>query len=337
MAEFPGGPSYIVAAAPFRISFAGGGTDLPAFYEREGGAVFSCAIDKHVYVTVKRLSPFFDDKYRLNYSQTEIVDRVDAIENSIIRACLTLLPVPPPLYIGVIADVPTSSGLGASSSFAVSLLAALHVLQGERVSPAQLAAEAVKVEIELLHRPIGKQDQYVAAWGGLNYMSFETDGRVNVEAQPLSNSAITQLFDSTLMFWTGISRDAGKVLENQNENTENNLELLRRMKGQAQQLREMTMKEFDIGAFGAVLTEGWELKRRLSDAISTDEIDRWYRAGMKAGAYGGKLCGAGGGGFLLFVAPPERHEAIRRELPHLRELQVQYEPLGTRVILPSWT
>lgn len=337
MAEFPRGPSYIVSAAPLRISFAGGGTDLPAFYEREGGAVFSCAIDKHVYVTVKRLSPFFDDKYRLNYSQTEIVESVEEIENSIIRACLTMLPVPPPLYIGVIADVPTASGLGASSSFAVCLLEALHVLRGERVSPAQLAAEAVKVEIELLRRPIGKQDQYIAAWGGLNYMSFEPDGRVNVEAQPLSNDTITHLFDSVLMFWTGISRDAGKVLESQNRNTENNLELLRSMKAQAQQLREMTYKEFDIGAFGAVLHEGWELKRRLSDAISTEEIDNWYRTGIKAGAYGGKLCGAGGGGFLLFVAPPERHDDIRRELLPLRELRVQYEPLGTRVILPSWT
>ena len=337
MGERLSGPSYIVSAAPFRISFAGGGTDLPAFYEREGGAVFSCAIDKHVYVTLKRLSPFFDDKYRLNYSRTEIVNSVEEIENSIIRACLTMLPVPPPLYIGVIADVPTSSGLGASSSFAVSLLEALHVLRGERVSPAQLAAEAVKVEIELLHRPIGKQDQYAAAWGGLNYMSFEADGRVNVEAQPLSNSAITRLFDSMLMFWTGISRDAGKVLEIQNNSTEINLELLRRMKAQARQLREMTFGEFDIGAFGAVLNEGWELKRKLSDAISTDNIDNWYRAGMKAGAYGGKLCGAGGGGFLLFIAPPERHEAIRQELSPLRELRVQFEPLGTRVILPSWT
>ena len=331
------GPNYIVAAAPFRISFAGGGTDLPGFYEREGGAVFSCAINQHVYVTVKRLSRFFDDKYRLYYSQTEIVDRVEKIQNSIIRACLTLTPVPPPLYIGVIADVPTSSGLGASSSFAVSLLAALHVMRGERVSPAQLAAEAVKVEIEILGQPIGKQDQYVAAWGGLNYLAFEPNGMVNVEAQSLPASAVKRLFDSILMFWTGISRDAGKVLESQNQNTENNLDVLRRMKAQAQQLREMAMKGLDIDAFGAVLAEGWELKRRLSHSISTDEIDGWYRAGMTAGAYGGKLCGAGGGGFLLFVAPRERHASIRRELSQLRELRVQYEPLGARVILPSWS
>ena len=209
MDELSEGPNYIVATAPFRISFAGGGTDLPAFYEQEGGAVFSCAINKHVYVTVKRLSRFFEDNYRLNYSQTEIVGRVEDIENSIIRACLTLLPVPPPLYIGVIADVPTSSGLGASSSFAVSLLAALHVIRGERVSPGQLAAEAVKVEIELLGQPIGKQDQYVAAWGGLNYMSFESNGMVKVEAQPLPASSVKQLFDSILMFWTGISARCG--------------------------------------------------------------------------------------------------------------------------------
>ena len=336
MDEGAEGPNYIVATAPFRISFAGGGTDLPAFYEREGGAVFSCAIDQHVYVTVKRLSRFFDGKYRLNYSQTEIVDRVEDIQNSIIRACLTLVPVPPPLYIGVIADVPTSSGLGASSSFAVSLLAALHVVRGERVSPSQLAAEAVKVEIEILGQPIGKQDQYVAAWGGLNYLTFESNGMVNVEAQPLPASGVKRLFDSILMFWTGITRDAGQVLASQNQNTENNLEVLRQMKAQAQQLREMTLKGLDVDAFGAVLAEGWELKRRLSDSISTDQIDGWYRAGMAAGAFGGKLCGAGGGGFLLFVAPRERHASVRRALSHLRELRVQYEPLGARVVLPSW-
>ena len=330
------GPNYIVATAPFRVSFAGGGTDLPAFYEQEGGAVFSCAINKHVYVTVKRLSRFFEDNYRLNYSQTEIVGRVEDIENSIIRACLTLLPVPPPLYIGVIADVPTSSGLGASSSFAVSLLAALHVLRGERVSPAQLAAEAVKVEIELLGQPIGKQDQYVAAWGGLNYMSFESNGMVRVEAQPLPASSVKQLFDSILMFWTGIQRDAGQVLESQNQNTQANLEVLRHMKAQARQLRDMAMNGLDLDAFGAVLAEGWEFKRTLSHSISSDQIDDWYRAGMGAGAYGGKLCGAGGGGFLMFVAPRERHAGIRRELTHLRELRVQYEPLGARVVLPSW-
>ena len=336
MDEFARGPNYIVAVAPFRISFAGGGTDLPLFYEQEGGAVFSCAINQHVYVTVKRLGPFFDDKYRLNYSQTEIVARVEDIENSIIRACLTLLPVPPPLYVGVIADVPASSGLGSSSSFAVSLLAALHALRGERVSSAQLAEEAVQVEIDILGQPIGKQDQYVAAWGGLNYLSFETNGRVNVEAQSLPNSAINTLFENILMFWTGISRDAGKVLESQNENTAVNLEMLRTMKSQAQQLREMTLTGLDIEAFGAVLAQGWDLKRTLSNAITSTEIDRLYAIGMDSGAYGGKLCGAGGGGFLLFVAPPEKHATIRRNLSHMRELRVQYEPVGARVILPTW-
>jgi D-glycero-alpha-D-manno-heptose-7-phosphate kinase len=332
-----GPPNYIVTSAPFRISFAGGGTDLPAFYELEGGAVFACAIDKHIYVTLKRLSPFFDGKYRLNYSQTEIVEDVEKIENSIIRACLKLVYIPPPLYIGVIADVPASSGLGASSSFAVSLLAALHALRGERVSPAQLAVEAVRVEIEFLRQPIGKQDQYAAAWGGLNYLSFEPNGRVNVEAQSLPAAEIKRLFDSILMFWTGITRDAGQVLQTQNQNTNNNLQKLRAMKAQAEQLRQMTLTGLDLSAFGDVLTEGWELKRDLADLITTDQIDGWYNAGMAAGAYGGKLCGAGGGGFLLFVAPPERHPAIRAALSQLRELSVGYEPIGTRVLLPTMT
>ena len=284
MDEQANGPNYIVAAAPFRISFAGGGTDLPAFFEAEGGAVFSCAIDQHVYVTVKRLSPFFEGKYRLNYSQTEIVDRVEDIENGIIRACLTLVPVPPPLYIGVIADVPTSSGLGASSSFAVSLLAALHMMRGERVPNAQLAEEACQVEIGILRQPIGKQDQYAAACGGLNYMSFETNGRVNVEAQPLPADTVKRLFGSILMFWTGITRDAGTVLASQNRNTDRNLDLLRLMKQQAERLRDMTLNDFDIAAFGGVLAEGWEMKRRLSESISSDDIGHLVPQGHGRGS-----------------------------------------------------
>ncbi|MCQ0988002.1 GHMP family kinase ATP-binding protein [Jiella marina] len=331
MGSLASGPGYILASAPFRISFAGGGTDLPAFYRREGGAVLSSAIDQHVYVTVKRLSPFFGRTYRLNYSEAEIVDDVEAIRNQIVRECLKLVPCDPPLYIGVIADIPTSSGLGASSSFAVSLLSALHVLRGERVSPAQLAEEAATVEIEMLQRPIGKQDQYAAAFGGLNYFRFLENDRVTVEPQSLPPREIDGLFRSILMFWTGISRDAGEVLESQNARTDLNLERLRTMKAQADDMRKMTFDGIDVAALGCLLNEGWEMKRQLADSISSSAIDGWYRAGIAAGAYGGKLCGAGGGGFLMFLAPPERHDAIRGAMGDLRELKVGYEPNGVRI------
>lgn len=328
-------PDYIIASAPMRISFAGGGTDLPAVYSRAGGAVLSTTIDKHIYVTVKRLSGFFGKTYRLNYSETEIVDRVDDIRNTIARECLKLVPCEPPLYIGVIADIPASSGLGASSSFAVALLSALHVLRGERVSPAQLAEEASTVEIERLERPIGKQDQYAAAFGGLNYFAFKPNGRVLVEPQSLPAGEIEKLFGSMLMFWTGISRDAGHVLEVQNQRTELNVERLSVMKEQAEQLRAMTLEGIDVAAIGEVLREGWEQKRQLAESISTDQIDTWYRRALEAGAHGGKLCGAGGGGFLMFLAEPSRHDAIRAALGELQELAVDYEPNGVRVLVPS--
>jgi len=330
MAEGNGASNYVIVSAPFRISFAGGGTDLPAVYERDGGAVLSTTIDHHIYVTVKRLSTFFGKTYRLNYSESENVESVDDIRNQVARECLKLVPYDPPLYIGVIADIPASSGLGASSSFAVSLLAGLHVLRGERVSPAQLAEEAALVEIERLKRPIGKQDAYAAAFGGLNYFEFQPNGRVTVEAQSMRVGQIQKLFGSLLMFWTGIRRDAGEVLEAQNERTEANLGQLRFMKRQAEQLREMTLGELDIACFGRVLREGWEHKRQLASVISNDRIDAWYRAGIEAGAVGGKLCGAGGGGFLLFVAKPEHHARVRAALSDLQELRIAYEPKGVQ-------
>lgn len=334
MGRDAGERNYIIATAPMRISFAGGGTDLPAVYEREGGAVLSATIDQHIYVTVKRLGSFFGSTYRLNYSETENVEGVDEIRNSIARECLKLVPCDPPLYIGVIADIPASSGLGASSSFAVSLLSALHVLRGERVSPAQLAEEAALIEIERLKRPIGKQDAYAAAFGGVNYFEFQPNGRVTVEAQAMPADRIQRLFGSLLMFWTGISRDAGRVLEAQNERTHTNLGRLRFMKTQAEQLRKMTLGEVDVAELGRLLREGWEHKRQLADVISNPQIDRWCQAGLDAGAYGGKLCGAGGGGFLLFAAEPERHAAIRAALGELQELRVGYEANGVRVMGP---
>jgi D-glycero-alpha-D-manno-heptose-7-phosphate kinase len=335
MADRPEATGYVITSAPFRISFAGGGTDLPAVYEREGGAVLSTTIDKHIYVTVKRLSSFFGRTYRLNYSETENVSQIEDIRNSIARECLRLVPCEPPLYIGVIADVPASSGLGASSSFAVSLLSALHLLRGERVSPAQLAEEASTVEIVNLNRSIGKQDQYAAAFGGLNYFGFQPNGRVTVEAQSLPAAEIEKLFDSILMFWTGITRDAGQVLESQNARTEINMGRLRFMKRQVEELRSMTLRGIDVAAFGRILNAGWEQKRQLAEDIDSPQIDAWYRAGIAAGAYGGKLCGAGGGGFLLFLAEPGRHPAIRAALPGLQELHVGYEPNGVRVLAPN--
>src|SRR3989338_1351073 len=226
-------PSLVVTRTPLRVSFAGGGTDLPGFYEREYGAVLSTTIDKYLYVTVKRHNELFHEGFRLNYSQTEHVNRLDEIQNHIARECLRLLQVEPPVYISTIADLPEFSGLGSSSSFAVGLLNALHVFRGEHVSAGQLAEEAAHVEIDVLNRPIGKQDHYAAAFGGLNFFCFMPKGRVSVEHQLLPSGVVQRLFEHLLLFWTRIQRDAGVVLIEQQRRIDETFGLLQAMREDA--------------------------------------------------------------------------------------------------------
>ena len=263
--------NYITTCTPLRISFAGGGTDFPGFYERDVGAVFSTAIDKHIFVTVKRMGPLFEN-YRLNYSEVEQVDSLDQIKNNIIRECLRLVPVDPPIYIGTIADLPANTGLGSSGSFAVGLLRALHVMRDERVPLVQVAEEAAKVEITMLGRPIGKQDHFAAAFGGLNLISFQPNGRVTVEPQPLSADDMAQLFDHILIFWTGITRDAGDILREQKSRTDSQIDTLTAMRDQARELCQLMLNGFDPIAFGEALHIGWELKKTLASEISNSRM-----------------------------------------------------------------
>lgn len=331
----PASSQMIVTRTPLRVSFVGGGTDLAEFYEREGGAVLSTTIKRYVYVTVKRHSELFFEPIRVNYSKSEQVEHIDELQNNIARECLRFLEIEPPIYISTVGDVPASTGLGGSSSFAVGLLNALHAYRGERVSAGQLAEEASHVEIEVLGEPIGKQDQYAAAYGGLNLFRFKPGGGVSVEHLRVRNGGMDDFFDSMLMFWTGHQRDASGILHEQKENTAAQLERLRQMRDQAQELHRMLGEgSIDVRDFGRVLDQGWQLKRRLASSITTGQIDVWYDAAVSAGAYGGKLCGAGGGGFLLFVAPPERHAAIREALPDLTEMAVEHESHGSQVVLP---
>lgn len=337
MAERPRqfAPGLIITRTPLRVSFAGGGTDLPDFYERESGAVLSTTINKYLYVTVKRHGELFGEGFRLNYSLTEQAQTLDEIKNHIARECLRFLKIEPPIYISTVADLPEFSGLGSSSSFAVGLLNALHAYRGERVSASQLAEEASHVEIERLKRPIGKQDHYAAAFGGLNFFTFMADGSVTVASQRLPDGVIGRLFDHLLMVWTGIQRDAGLVLTEQQRNTASNLQALQAMREHARQLSALTRNGFDPLAFGRILDKTWRLKRRLADTITNDRIDAWYEHALKAGALGGKLCGAGGGGFLLFVMPLKRRAEVRQALGDLTEIPLRYEAQGSRVLLPS--
>lgn len=333
MADLGATPNLIVTRTPLRLSFAGGGTDLAEYYQRDFGAVLSTAINQYLYVTLKHHGGLHAEKYRLNYSETEQVDTLDNIKNDIARECLRMVSVDPPIYISTVSDVPASSGLGSSSSFAVGLLNALHALRGERPSSGLLAEQAAHVEIEVLKRPIGKQDHYAAAFGGLNYFCFLPDGRVTLEPQHPPDGDLDNLFDHVLMFSTGIWRDASDILSEQKRNTNLNLDHLTEMRTHAQQLRGVIQNGFNPEEFGSVMDSGWRLKRKLAGGISNDRIDAWYEKARDAGAWGGKLAGAGGGGFLAFIAPPERQDDVRRALSDLQEIRVSYEPQGSRVLL----
>lgn len=327
-------PGLVVTRTPLRVSFAGGGTDLPDFYERDYGAVLSTTIDQYLYVTVKRHGELFGEGFRLNYSQTEHAATLDEVKNNIARECLRLLAIEPPVYISTVADLPEFSGLGSSSSFAVGLLNALHAYRGERVSAGQLAEEASHVEIDMLKRPIGKQDHYAAAFGGLNYFRFMADGRVAVEPQQHAPESLHRLFDHLSMFWTGIRRDATTVLTEQQLNTEEKRDILERMRDYARELQLLMRNGFDPLEFGRVLDRTWQLKRQVASTISNEQIDVWYERAKSAGAVGGKICGAGGGGFLLLVTPQERRGVVQQALRDMTEIAIRYEAQGSRVLLP---
>lgn len=330
-----GRPGTIISRTPLRVSFAGGGTDLPAFFGQHPGAVVSTTINRYVYVQVKPHSELFFEPIRINYSRSEEVNTIDEIENNIARECLRLLDIEPPIFISTVGDVPASTGLGGSSAFCVGLLNALHMLKGQRVSPGQLAEEASHVEIDILSEPIGKQDQYATAFGGLNLFTFNSQGIVSVEHKSHVNHNLNSLFDSMMMFWTGHQRDASGVLEEQQQNVDDRMDILVRMRDQAHEVgRLMETTEFDVEKLAAILDEGWMLKRKLASRISNSQIDSWYEAAINAGALGGKLCGAGGGGFLMLIVPRRARRAVRNALSPLVQMPVAYESNGSQVATP---
>lgn len=327
-------PRIVTTITPQRLSFAGGGTDIPNFYLQHGGAVLSTTIDKYIYVTVKRHSPLFNEQYRLSYSITEHVDSLELIKNDIARECLKLVPVEPPLFISTSADIPASSGLGSSSSFAVGLLYALHTMRGEEVSAGQLAEEACFIEISSLSRPIGKQDQYASAVGGLNFFKFESSDRVSIDHLWSLDNHIDHILDNSLLFWTGMQRDAGVILSYQQSSISSSIPELLKMRDLSYKTKDAFLSSgIDIlSVVGGLLHEGWLLKRTLSNSISNSLIDSAYESALKAGAIGGKIAGAGGGGFLFLVAPKSRHQAIREALPTMNDVPISYEPRGSRIL-----
>jgi D-glycero-alpha-D-manno-heptose-7-phosphate kinase len=322
----------IITRTPLRISFAGGGTDLGAFYTRQRGAVLSTAINKYIYITVNRK---FDSKVRASYSVTEMVDRASDLKHELIREALKLTGVEGGIEITSISDVPSrGTGLGSSSSYTVGLLNALYAFTGNLVNAEKLAVEACRIEIEICGKPIGKQDQYIAAYGGMQFIQFNPDESVFVDPIPCERSLREQLKKNLLMLYTGVTRSANDVLIEQNRNMEQNgmvMEGLLKMRNLADQLRDCLCSG-KLDGFGETLHAGWMLKKGLATGISNPQIDAWYKVARCCGAIGGKLLGAGGGGFLLLYAHPDRHAGICEALPELRPLQFQFEPQGSKII-----
>ena len=320
----------IISQTPLRISLFGGGTDLRGYYEQHGGAVVSCTIDKYIFVIVKSR---YDDQIVLNYSERERVDSIDEIAHPLIREALRRSGIRRSVEITSIADIPSQgSGLGSSSSFSVGLFNALYAFKGEPKNPRELAELACNLEIEELQAPIGKQDQYAAAFGGMKMYLFNRDGTVEVEDAGMAPRKLQQFGYYSNLFFTGNYRKASEVLQDQKENIVANSAHLGRIKQIALEARE-PVEGADIRRIGALLDEQWQLKRQLSGKMENDGIREMYEAGMTGGAFGGKLLGAGGGGYFLFIASLENKERLRSALARYRELPISYDPLGSRIIL----
>jgi D-glycero-alpha-D-manno-heptose-7-phosphate kinase len=320
----------IITQTPLRIGLLGGGTDLPSYYREHGGRVLNCAIDKYIYVVVKQR---FDDEIYVNYSKKEIVSRVEDLEHELVREAMLMTGVRGGVEITTLADIPSSgTGLGSSSAVTVGLLQALFTYTGRQVSGEELAERACDIEIELCGKPIGKQDQYIAALGGIRDLRFGPGDEVTSEELGIPTAQRLALQQQIMLFYTNVTRRADSILAEQNANvpaTLPQLDLLRDLAGFAVE----RLRSGDIDAIGPALRESWEAKRKLASGVSNEQIDLAVTTALEAGASGVKLTGAGGGGFLVVICPMERQPAVRESLSHMRELPIRLDRLGSRVVL----
>jgi D-glycero-alpha-D-manno-heptose-7-phosphate kinase len=324
----------IISRTPMRVSFMGGGSDLQVFYRQRYGAVVSTTLDRYIYITVNKK---FDDLIRVSYSKTEMVEHVDAIEHNIIREALKIVGVTKGIDIVYMGDVPLGQagvGLGSSSSLAVGVLNALYAYQGQHVSAERLAREACQIEIDTLGHPIGKQDQYAAAYGGLNYIRFNGDESVFVDPLICGRTTREELNSKLLLFYTGTTRVSSDILEEQKANIGENAAYVARLVDLADQISTLIIDK-DFRTFGELLHDSWECKKRLARAVSNGVIDGYYARARAAGAIGGKVLGAGGGGFLLLYCEPACQQNVRRALHDLKETPFLFEPQGSKIIYVS--
>lgn len=319
----------IISQTPLRISLSGGGTDFKDYYKDHSGFVVSTAIDKYVFVIIKER---FDDLIYVNYTKKEIVNHVDEIKHELVREALKKTGLENGVEITMLADVPSEgSGLGSSSSLTVGLLNAMYAYQGKQVIAEQLAQEACEIEIDLLHKPIGKQDQYIAAQGGLRSISFNTDGSVQTHLINFPNNLKRKLGANLLLFYTNITRKSSSILQEQKESIVNKIDYHNKIKDLAIET-ENILKSGNIDQMGNILARNWELKKNLSSNITNEEIDKMYKTAIESRAEGGKIAGAGGGGFLLLYCKRENHDKLREAMKNYREVSFMLEPHGSKII-----
>ncbi len=322
----------IISRTPFRVSFLGGGTDYPAWYRHHGGAVIATTINKYCYITCRHLPPFFEHKLRLVYSKIENCNSLDEIVHPSIRETARYMNVDRGLEIHHDADLPARCGMGSSSSFTVGLLHALYALQGQMPSRRQLALEAIHVEQDLMKETVGSQDQVCAAYGGLNHVTFLRNGEIAVRPVIMPQERVNEFSDHLMLFYTGIKRTASEIAQGYVEDLDKKRAQLRMLKGLVDEGLNILSGGQDINAFGQLLHEAWQLKRGLSAKTTNSEVDGIYQSAIAAGALGGKLTGAGGGGFMLLFVPPDRQSGVKKALEKLIHVPFHLESSGSQII-----
>ena len=324
----------IISKTPFRISLFGGGTDYPSWYRDNGGSVLATAIDKYCYISCRHLPPFFDHKHRIVYSKVESVKEIEEIQHPAVRAVLSTLGTRAGLEIHHNGDLPARSGMGSSSSFTVGLINAINAMKGLQTSKDDLAKQAIYIEQEILKENVGSQDQILAAFGGFNKIDFNADDSFNITPVIINKDLTDKLQDHMLLFFTGLSRYASDIAKAKIANIKNNFRELSQMKEMVNEGLSILHRPSDpIKDLGKLLHESWKLKRSLSTKVSTPQIDEIYETGIKAGALGGKILGAGGGGFILFFAAPENHNKIRDRLKNLVHVAFNFDNTGSKIVV----
>jgi len=324
----------IISQTPHRISFFGGGTDYPSYYLKYGGKTLGVAIDKYCYLSVRQFPPFFSHKHRIVYSEQENVNEIEEIRHPSVREVLKYVGIKYGISIHHDGDIPARSGMGSSSAFTVGLLKSVYALEGKIISKEKLMKEAIHIEQDCIGENVGSQDQVFASFGGLNLVEFSTSGEISVEPVIMQKSRLIELESNLLLYFSGISRIASEIAAEQIKNTTKNLQYLNSIKSLVTEgYNVLTNPNRSLDEFGFLLNQTWQLKKRLSDKITNSEIDKLYEKGLKHGAIGGKLLGAGGGGFVLFYVKKEKQKKFREKMSSYLEIPFKFDFDGSKIIV----